>query len=60
VGSRLEGRLSLLDPLVVDRGDRLAVSGEGVADLRARLEGKITVLLGQSGVGKSSLVNANG
>lgn len=35
-----------------------ARTGEGVADLRGALQGKITVLAGPSGVGKSSLVNA--
>jgi ribosome biogenesis GTPase / thiamine phosphate phosphatase len=35
-----------------------ARTGEGVAALKKRLKGKTTVLLGQSGVGKSSLVNA--
>ncbi len=34
-----------------------AHTGEGVAGLRAALEGTATLLLGQSGVGKSSLVN---
>ncbi|MDR2575926.1 MAG: ribosome small subunit-dependent GTPase A [Treponema sp.] len=33
-------------------------TGEGVDDLRRRLEGKRSVLIGQSGVGKSSLINA--
>jgi ribosome biogenesis GTPase len=31
---------------------------DGLADLRARLEGRVSVLLGHSGVGKSTLVNA--
>ncbi len=35
-----------------------AQSGEGIAALRARLAGKTCVLMGHSGVGKSSLVNA--
>jgi len=35
-----------------------AVSGEGLAELRVDLAGKNTVLAGQSGVGKSTLVNA--
>lgn len=35
-----------------------ARTGEGVAELRATLQGKIAVLAGPSGVGKSSLVNA--
>jgi ribosome biogenesis GTPase / thiamine phosphate phosphatase len=33
-------------------------TGEGLGDLRRRLEGKRSVLIGQSGVGKSSLINA--
>ncbi|MCA9872976.1 MAG: ribosome small subunit-dependent GTPase A, partial [Anaerolineales bacterium] len=35
-----------------------AVTGEGVAELRACLKDKISVLAGSSGVGKSSLLNA--
>jgi ribosome biogenesis GTPase len=35
-----------------------AKTGEGVAALRARLAGKLSVLSGPSGVGKSSLLNA--
>jgi len=31
---------------------------EGIAALRAKLDGSVTLLVGQSGVGKSSLVNA--
>lgn len=34
------------------------VSGQGLNELTARLEGKISLLLGKSGVGKSSLINA--
>ncbi len=34
-----------------------ALTGDGVAALRTALEGTATLLLGQSGVGKSSLVN---
>ena len=34
-----------------------AVSGEGVDELRPLLEGKITLLSGNSGVGKSTLIN---
>ncbi|WP_298490240.1 ribosome small subunit-dependent GTPase A [uncultured Chloroflexus sp.] len=34
------------------------ISGEGIADLRERLIGKISVVTGKSGVGKSSLLNA--
>jgi ribosome biogenesis GTPase len=35
-----------------------AVSGEGVAELREQLRGKVSVLCGPSGAGKSSLMNA--
>ena len=35
-----------------------ARTGEGIEDLRARLKGRTSVLLGPSGVGKSSLLNA--
>jgi ribosome biogenesis GTPase len=35
-----------------------AVSGAGLDDLRAALRGRVSVLLGKSGVGKSSLLNA--
>ncbi len=35
-----------------------AVSGQGMAGLRAALRGKITAVAGPSGVGKSSLLNA--
>lgn len=35
-----------------------SVTGEGVAELQDALAGKITVFSGQSGVGKSSLLNA--
>jgi len=34
-----------------------AVTGEGVGELRALLSGKITVFAGNSGIGKSSLIN---
>lgn len=33
-------------------------SGEGIAELEAELQGRINIFVGQSGVGKSSLVNA--
>ena len=35
-----------------------AYTGEGMDELRALIRGKFSVLVGQSGVGKSSLVNA--
>lgn len=35
-----------------------AISGQGISELRALLQGQETVFTGQSGVGKSSLLNA--
>lgn len=35
-----------------------AVTGEGVEELRRALQGKLSVLVGKSGVGKTSLLNA--
>ena len=35
-----------------------ALSGAGLDDLRAALRGRVSVLLGKSGVGKTSLLNA--
>jgi ribosome biogenesis GTPase len=35
-----------------------AVTGEGLAEVRQALQGRLSVLLGKSGVGKSSLLNA--
>lgn len=34
-----------------------AMTGRGIAELKARLEGKISILTGPSGVGKTSLLN---
>ena len=50
-----------LDPLR-DQGvaihETSALKGQGLSDLRALLAGRVVVLLGHSGVGKSTLVNA--
>jgi len=35
-----------------------AVTGEGIDDLKTALQGKLSVLVGKSGVGKTSLLNA--
>jgi ribosome biogenesis GTPase len=35
-----------------------SVSGEGLADLRLRLEGRVSAMVGKSGVGKTALLNA--
>lgn len=53
-------------PEILDRYRRIgypvvaasARTGQGIAELRALLAGKITIICGQSGVGKSSLLNA--
>ncbi|MDR1604086.1 MAG: ribosome small subunit-dependent GTPase A [Gracilibacteraceae bacterium] len=37
-----------------------AVSGEGLPELGARLRGRVSVLMGKSGVGKTTLLNALG
>lgn len=50
-----------LDPLrgqAVPIHETSALKGEGLDPLRALLQGKVVVLLGHSGVGKSTLVNA--
>jgi ribosome biogenesis GTPase len=50
-----------LDPLReqgVPIHETSALKGEGLEPLRSLLEGKVVVLLGHSGVGKSTLVNA--
>ncbi len=59
-----DGRSALQRDLAVfrDMGYRTfeasATTGEGVPALRAALAGRVTVFAGQSGVGKSSLLNA--
>jgi ribosome biogenesis GTPase len=55
----LAGYAALDVPAVVTRQDPAAASGiRGLDDVRARLDGRVTVLVGHSGVGKSTLVNA--
>ncbi len=50
-----EEMLALYEPLGVET--IVTRRGGGVEDLRDRLQGKVSVLFGQSGVGKSTLVN---
>ncbi|GAA6524513.1 ribosome small subunit-dependent GTPase A [Intrasporangium sp. DVR] len=52
--------LASYTPLEVDHVVTRRAAGEvlGLAELRERLEGQVTVLVGHSGVGKSTLVNA--
>ena len=47
--------LALYEPLGVEAV--VTGSGSGVEELRERLQGRVSVLFGQSGVGKSTLVN---
>lgn len=43
---------------LIASGGRVARDLDGLDDLRARLAGRVSVLVGHSGVGKSTLVNA--
>jgi ribosome biogenesis GTPase / thiamine phosphate phosphatase len=54
VGERLSGYARLGVPVLLTS----ARTGEGIGALRELLEGGISVMTGQSGVGKSSLLNA--
>ena len=54
LGQRLEYYCALGYPLVLTS----VATGQGVDDLRAQLGGRTSALLGPSGVGKSSLLNA--
>jgi ribosome biogenesis GTPase len=58
VAEWLAGRLALYERLGYPALRTSVETGEGIAALRARLAGRITALLGKSGVGKSSLLNA--
>ena len=57
-GSATGGGLDQYAALGVETMWTSAESAEGLEALAARLEGRVTVLSGQSGVGKSSLLNA--
>jgi ribosome biogenesis GTPase len=54
LGEALDEYRRLGYPVVVTS----AVSGQGLAELRQALRGRVSVLLGKSGVGKTSLLNA--
>ena len=54
----LRTRLAVYAALGYDTLTTSATSGEGVDDLRQFLVGRVSALLGPSGVGKSSLLNA--
>ncbi len=49
--------LSLYESLEYRTIKTVALTGEGVEDLRSALDGKSSLFMGQSGVGKSSLLN---
>ena len=53
-----EDRLAVYQELGYEVLTASASTGEGIEELLATLEGKMTVFVGQSGVGKSSLLNA--
>lgn len=54
----LEGVVNLYETVGYPCRRISATTGEGVEDLRTELSGKITLLSGNSGVGKSTLINA--
>ncbi len=54
----LEGVVTLYETIGYPCCKVSATTGEGVEALRAELNGKITLLSGNSGVGKSTLINA--
>jgi ribosome biogenesis GTPase / thiamine phosphate phosphatase len=54
----LQSELEAYGDLRVTCLETASQSGAGVAELKAFLDGSVTLLVGQSGVGKSSLVNA--
>jgi ribosome biogenesis GTPase len=53
-----ETRLAIYQELGYEVLTASASTGEGLDELRDELEGKVSVFAGQSGVGKSSLINA--
>jgi ribosome biogenesis GTPase len=53
-----EDRLAFYQELGYEVITTSAATGEGIDELRELLEGRTTVFVGQSGVGKSSLLNA--
>ena len=49
---------SIYEPLGYKCIDTSAITKEGIENLKAEMQGKINLLSGHSGVGKSALVNA--
>ncbi|MBQ9362472.1 MAG: ribosome small subunit-dependent GTPase A [Bacteroidaceae bacterium] len=54
----LDGLVNLYETIGYECRKISAVTGEGVEELRKDLQGKITLFSGNSGVGKSTLINA--
>ncbi|MBP5220528.1 MAG: ribosome small subunit-dependent GTPase A [Bacteroidaceae bacterium] len=54
----LDGMLSLYTSIGYECMKVSALNGDGIDELRQKLEGKITLFSGNSGVGKSTLINA--
>lgn len=53
-----EGMRYLYESIGYATAEVSAETGSGIPELRERLQGKVTLLAGNSGVGKSSLINA--
>ncbi|MEI6388493.1 MAG: ribosome small subunit-dependent GTPase A [Spirochaetota bacterium] len=58
VSEEIEDRLAGYQELGYEVHLASATTGEGIAELRDFLEGGVSAFIGQSGVGKSSLINA--
>ena len=54
----LDGMLNLYTSIGYECMKVSALNGDGIDELRQKLEGKITLFSGNSGVGKSTLINA--
>ena len=54
----LDGMLNLYTSIGYECMKVSALNGDGIEELRQKLEGKITLFSGNSGVGKSTLINA--
>ncbi|MDP6538958.1 MAG: ribosome small subunit-dependent GTPase A [Planctomycetota bacterium] len=57
-GEDVEAIRSTYEQIPLDVLEACATRGEGIEQIRERLRGKVTVMYGASGVGKSTLLNA--